>query len=182
MAQYWILALFATAACSAGVTLAASGVRQEPDDADEAGEQAVALNALPEPVRAAALPLFGGWDGVAAERERDDDHPRYTLERGGAHGLEASFSADGQVLSVEHTMAGDGLPPAARAALRARFGDLDVVETTAVEVHYFEVLLRRGGGYEEVALLASGGWLDDAEEDEEEDEEDEDGDEEEDDD
>ncbi len=128
-------------------------------EAGEAGEheEDVALEDLPDPVRAAAVAFFGTLEDASAERDVEDGAVLYEIngERDDRE-VAANFTPGGFLVEVETESEFDDLPAAVRRTLMERYGDLDVRMVETVQHFSYEVKFVARGKRWEVQLLPTG--------------------------
>jgi len=133
---------------------ATSGTLESASEEDEAGEEAVSLDALPAPARAAIEKQAGAGatiTKVAREREGGREAYEADFRRQDGEGS-VKVGADGAVVEIEKNVDEASLPPAVKKTLARVRGKGKVREAVAVTSYFYEVEVEENGHVKEVKI------------------------------
>ncbi len=127
------------------------------EDEEEEHEQMVAARDVPAKALTALRKLAGGARILHYELEREHGRRYYEAEWNNAAGrkIEATVTADGDLIVLEEELAGKDVPAAVRAAARKLAGEARV-EFEKNTLILYEIEYRSDGRRHEVLLLADG--------------------------
>jgi hypothetical protein len=130
----------------------------EQDEDDD--EEAIAIDKLPEVVKAAAMKYFGKLDGCKAMVEKDEGQTLYEIN-GKVNGLALSVlcAANGMVSEVEREVAADKLPPEVRSAIQKTMPGATLATAEEIEEHAFEITVTGKDGKKAHVTVSVGGYI-----------------------
>jgi hypothetical protein len=135
----------------AGVT---SGTLESESEGPDSAEEAVSLEALPAPARAAIEKEAGAGatiTKVAKEREGGREAYEADFRRQDAEGS-VKVGADGAVVEIEKNVDEASLPPAVEKTLARVRGKGKVREAVAVTSYFYEIKVEENGHVKEVKI------------------------------
>ena len=132
------------------------------EKADEEEEQEIAIDALPQPVRAAFANVAGDATGQKATKEREGGIDVYEVEYT-KNGKPASIevTAEGAVLEIEREIDASEVPATVKAKVEKKFAGAEIKKVEEITPVLYEIKVVKNGKTKEVKINGAGKIVDD---------------------